>query len=108
MIATDFQQQSVDLCRAGGLPGAYRDVVHVLRWVHDRGARHGLDRRRCTLFGCSSGGQLVSSRATGEERGIASIRAAVSYAGVMDMAAWHHESRAMFAAETAALALYRQ
>ena len=69
MIASDFQQQSVDLCRAGGLPAACRDVLHLLRWLHDRGAEHGLDRRRCALFGCSSGGHLVwllATRATAE------------------------------------------
>ena len=36
---------------------------------------------RCTLFGCSSGGHLVwllATRATAEERGICSIRAAIA------------------------------
>ena len=86
-------------------PGAYRDVVHVLRWLHDRGAEHGLDRGRCALFGCSSGGHLVSllaTRATDEERGIASIRAAISYAGVMDMTAWHHELMRLIPGSTTA------
>ncbi len=87
-------------------PAACRDVVHVLRWLHDRGAEHGLDRRRCALLGCSSGGHLVSllaTRATGEEGGIASIRAAVSYAGVMDMAAWHCELARLMPASTTAV-----
>ena len=43
MIASDFQQQSVDLCRAGGLPAACRDVLHLLRWLHDRGAEQLLE-----------------------------------------------------------------
>ena len=34
---------------------------------------------------------LLATRASAEERGICSIRAAISYPGVMDMAAWHHE-----------------
>ena len=46
---------------------------------------------------------LLATRATAEEREIASIRAAVSYAGVMDMAAWHHELARLLPGSTTAV-----
>ena len=86
-------------------PAAYDDCVHTLRWLHDHAHEHHLDPSRCALFGCSSGGHLtglLATRATKEqlplgdgrparkERGhIPHIRAAVSFAGVLDLFALH-------------------
>ena len=86
-------------------PAAYDDCVHTLRWLHDHAHEHHLDPNRCALFGCSSGGHLtglLATRATKEqlplgdgrparkERGhIPHIRAAVSFAGVLDLFALH-------------------
>ncbi|MBI85172.1 MAG: hypothetical protein CMJ81_18410 [Planctomycetaceae bacterium] len=75
-------------------PAAYDDLLHLLRWLYVHAADHRLDRARCGLFGCSSGGHLVSLlavRATKEEQDIVTIRAAASYAGIMDLARWHGE-----------------
>lgn len=73
-------------------PAAYEDLVHLLRWLNNHGSEQGLDRTRCALFGCSSGGHLVSllgTRAMKEEKGILPLRALASYAGIMDVASWH-------------------
>ena len=75
-------------------PAAYDDLVHLLRWLNQHGLEHGLDPTRCALYGCSSGGHLVSllgTRATEEEKEILPIRALASYAGIMDVASWHAE-----------------
>jgi len=75
-------------------PAAYDDLVHLLRWLNEHAVEQQLDRERCALFGCSSGGHLVSllgTRAMKEENNILPIRALASYAGIMDVAAWHGE-----------------
>jgi acetyl esterase/lipase len=75
-------------------PAAYDDLVHLLRWLNEHAAKQRLDRDRCGLFGCSSGGHLVlllGTRAMKEESGILPIRALASYAGIMDVASWHQE-----------------
>ena len=98
-------------------PGPYEDLVHVLKWLHEHAEEHRLDRGRCALFGCSSGGHLVSllatraTRATGTRKlagagggeagnpevgsldplagRIPAIRAAVAFAGIHDLMALH-------------------
>ena len=86
-------------------PAAYDDLVHVLRWLYDHAAEHRLDRERCALYGCSSGGHLVSllgTRATVEESRIPKIRALVPYAAVTDLASWYHELQELAPGSTAA------
>lgn len=75
-------------------PAAYDDLLHLLQWLYVHAVDYRLDRERCGLFGCSSGGHLASLlavRATREEQGIPTIRAVASYAGIMDLARWHGE-----------------
>ena len=78
-------------------PAQYDDYVTMLRWLKSNAAEHKLDSGKCGLYGCSSGGHLtalLATRATKEEGdSIPTIRAAVPYAGVMDMAKFAEESR---------------
>eukprot|EP01051_Picozoa_sp_SAG22_P016326 SAG22_NODE_2285_length_2757_cov_1.902935_1_plen_211_part_00 len=77
-------------------PAQYDDYVSMMRWLKTNAAEHQLDSGKCGLYGCSSGGHLtalLATRATKEEGdAIPTIRAAVPYAGVMDMATFAAES----------------
>jgi acetyl esterase/lipase len=85
-----FVQLSHRKASQSPFPGPFDDCVARLRWLRQHGARFGLDAEQCALFGCSSGGHLVSLLSTrgtcGADATLPTIRAFVSFAGVMDLA----------------------
>jgi len=73
-------------------PCAYDDLVHLLAWLRDNGASHGLDASRCLLFGSSAGGHLamlLATRAMRENHPMPVLKGVVNYCGPMDLSAQH-------------------
>ncbi|MDD2710876.1 MAG: alpha/beta hydrolase [Verrucomicrobiae bacterium] len=71
-------------------PAAYRDLMHLLKWLGRHGHEYQLNPDRCGLLGGSAGGHLVmllAAKGTREGTGSCKIRAAVDYCGIMDLAA---------------------
>jgi len=48
------------LSQGGAYPAAVEDVRCALRWLHERGASHGVDPERLALLGASAGGFLAA------------------------------------------------
>lgn len=68
---------------------AYGDLVHLLSWLLENGAAHGLDPSRCLLLGSSAGAHLamlLATRATKENLPMPHVCGIVNYCGIMDLA----------------------
>jgi acetyl esterase/lipase len=65
----------------GGWPGTFRDIVDGYRFLGQMAEKYALDKKRVLIMGHSAGGHLALCLAGHE----ASIRRAISLAGVIDL-----------------------
>lgn len=71
-------------------PGAYDDMLHLFRWLHEYGSEYNLDPSRAAMLGGSAGGHLVAllaCRLAGEGDDQLRPRCGVSYGTVPDVRA---------------------